>query len=88
MIDVKHTMNLENPGLFIQKQGADKHAATKRLIATEDMLEDWFCTINRTNTRELPSDLVALYEQAAATISQICAYEQKIISGEKEQHHE
>lgn len=64
---------------FITQKKADKQAAMKRRIITENMVEDWKIEINRTNTREMPLNLLRLYEEAFHTIEKILAIELQIM---------
>ena len=84
MINVRNIVNAEVERAFIQKKPTDRSAAALRLTATEQMLEDWYFAINATNTRDLPADLEALYEDAARTIIRICSCERMIVTGEEE----
>ena len=69
--------------LFIRKPTNDKNAAAIRLASTERHFEDWHNEINRTNTRGLPADLVALYDEAAVALCKILTYERDIVTGAK-----
>lgn len=64
---------------FITQKKADKQAAMKRRIITENMIEDWKIEINRTNTREMPLNLLRLYEGAFHTIEKILDIELQIM---------
>lgn len=64
---------------FITQKKADKQAAMKRRIITENMIEDWKIEINRTNTREMPLNLLRLYEEAFHTIEKILSIELQIM---------
>ena len=64
---------------FITQKKADKQAAMKRRIITENMVEDWKIEINRTNTREMPLNLLRLYEEAFHTIEKILAIELQLM---------
>lgn len=68
---------------FIKQQGPDKQAAIKRRVATEEMLSIWDREINVTNTREIPLDLLKLYEEAYTTINEILEFELQLILGGK-----
>lgn len=80
-INVREVLGVLNEPLFIRKNGPDKLEAAKRLAITEHNFESWFNEINATNTRELPSELVALYETAAYTLCKILTLEKKIATG-------
>lgn len=64
---------------FVTQKKADKQAAMKRRIITENMVEDWKIEINRTNTREMPLNLLRLYEEAFHTIEKILDIELQIM---------
>lgn len=81
MINLREELNIVEP-IFITKKGPDKKAAAERLAATREMFEDWHAAINKTNTREMPSELLALYENAATTLCKILDREGRIVTGE------
>lgn len=64
---------------FIAQKEPDRQAAMKRRIATEDMLSDWKYAINSTNTRELPLNLLRMYEEAYRVLNKILDAEMDII---------
>lgn len=68
---------------FIPKQHSDKHAAAKRYAVVEETLIDWYEQVNRTNTRELPEDLVELYNDACRVMLKIKQREEEIILGRR-----
>lgn len=80
-INVRELLGVMNEPLFIKAVGPDKLEAAKRQAITEHFFEDWFTAINATNTRQLPSGLVALYDKAACTLCEILAMEKKIATG-------
>ena len=67
--------------LFFRPVGPDKNEAAKRLAATEQMFQEWHGRINATNTRQLPADLVDLYEEATITLFRILSFEKDIVTG-------
>ena len=69
--------------LFIRKAPNDKSAAAVRLASTESHFEAWHSEINRTNTRGLPAELIALYDEAAVAMCKILTYERDIVTGAK-----
>ena len=69
--------------LFIRKAPNDKSAAAVRLASTEAHFEAWHSEINRTNTRGLPAELIALYDEAAVAMCKILTYERDIVTGAK-----
>ena len=79
MIDVKSEMGIIEP-IFIKQQGPSKVEAAKRLAVTYKHFEDWHAEINTVNTREMPGELIALYEAAALDLCKILAYEKEILS--------
>ena len=83
MINVRDILGVEEkrPPLFFRPVGPDKHEAAKRLAVTEKFFEDWHGRINETNTRQLPADLVDLYEDATITLCRVLQMEKQIVSG-------
>lgn len=79
--DVKPASVTTPNRLFMPKQGADKQAAMKRYAAVESVLYDWHAIVNQTNYRELPEDLIDLYETACRTMLKIQAREKNIVMG-------
>lgn len=82
-INVRDILGVEprhNP-LFFKPVGPDKGEAAKRLAITEQSFEAWYNAINATNTRQVPSDLKELYEEATITLCRILAYEKDIVLG-------
>lgn len=79
MIDVKKELGVVEP-LFIKHKGADKFAAAERLAVTERMFEQWHNEINRTNTCNMPTKLVAEYENACVALCKILKYEKEILN--------
>ena len=82
-INVREILGVEErrPALFIKETGPDKIEAAKRLAITEKNFEDWHRAINSTNTRQLPADLVDLYEEAALILCRILTFERNIATG-------
>lgn len=80
-LNVREVLGVLNEPMFIKKSPPDKLEAAKRLAITEKNFETWFSQINETNTRELPSELVALYDNAAYTLCRILMVEKKIATG-------
>lgn len=64
---------------FINEQPVDKMAAAQRFISTEKMFEEWHAVINRTNTRELPKELIDEYNNAALSLCKILTYEKRLM---------
>lgn len=79
--NIREILGVMNEPLFIKAVGPDKLEAAKRQAITEHFFEDWYNAINATNTRQLPSGLVALYESAAYTLCKILTMEKKIATG-------
>jgi len=82
-INVRDILGVQErrPALFFRPVGPDKAEAAKRLAVTEKFFEDWHGRINETNTRQLPADLVDLYEEATITLCRILTYEKEIVNG-------
>lgn len=82
-INVREVLGIEErrAPLFIKAVGPDKLEAAKRLAITEKNFEDWYNAINATNTRQMPVDLVDLYEEATITLCRILAFEKNIATG-------
>ena len=82
-INVRDILGIEErrPNMFIKASGPDKLEAAKRLAITEKNFEEWYNLINATNTRQLPTDLVDLYEEAALVLCRILAFEKRIATG-------
>lgn len=80
IINVREILGVKEPEprLFIKPVGPDRLEAAKRLAITEKAFEDWHVSINATNTRQLPSDLIELYDDAAYTLCKILDYERQI----------
>ena len=79
-INVREILGVkENNPLFIRAAGPDKHAAAERLASTEKHFEEWHSEINRTNTRGLPPELIALYDEATEALCKILTYEKWLI---------
>ena len=84
MIDVKEILGVvevDSP-LFIKKKVPDKGAAAMRLAVTERMFEQWHADINRTDTREMPEELVAVYDEAAKALCKVLMQEKEILNME------
>ena len=80
-INVRELLGVMAEPMFIKAVGPDRLEAAKRQAITEKCFEEWFNLINSTNTRQLPSELLALYDKAAYTICQILTVEKKIATG-------
>lgn len=65
--------------LFIKPAGPDKPAAAMRYAETEKHFEEWHSAIKKTNTRGLPPELIALYDEAAEALCKILTYEKGLI---------
>ena len=83
VINVREILGVEErrDPLFIKSVGPDKNEAAKRLAATEEIFQEWHNRINATNTRQLPADLVYLYEEATITLCRILSFEKDIVTG-------
>ena len=81
-INVKEILGVveTRPSLFFRAVGPDKQEAAKRYAETEKFFEDWHRSINQTNTRSLPADLVGLYDDVAVTLCRILSYEKNIVT--------
>ena len=80
-INVREILGVkENSPLFIKASGPDKLAAAERLASTEKHFEEWHAAINRTNTRELPPDLIRCYDEAAYALCKILKYEKELVT--------
>lgn len=78
-IDVRKEMGVVDP-LFIKKKCPDKMAAAERLASTEKHFEEWHAEINRTNTREIPTQLIAAYEEATVALCKVLMIEKEIVN--------
>lgn len=81
MIDVRKELGIVDP-IFIQKQGPDQLAAAERLAVTRKAFEAWHAAINRTNTREMPTELIAEYEKACMAMCKILMKEKELVVAE------
>ena len=80
-INVREVLGVrQDKPLFIKASGPDKQAAATRLAETEKHFEEWYEAINRTNTRELPAELVKFYEDAAFALCMILKYEKELLT--------
>ena len=80
-IDVREILGVKNTDpLFIRPSGPDKHAAAIRLAETERHFEEWHAAINRTNTRELPAELIKYYDEAAYALCKVLTLERGIVN--------
>jgi hypothetical protein len=80
-INVREILGVkENSPLFIKAAGPDKLAAAERLATTEKHFEEWHAAINRTNTRELPPELVRYYDEAAFALCMILKLEKGLLA--------
>lgn len=78
-IDIKKELGVIEP-VFIKKKEADKFASAERLAITEKFFEQWHSDINRTNTSEMPTKLMAEYENACMCLCKILMYEKEILN--------
>lgn len=69
--------------LFIPKQGPDKYAAAKRFAILDGILSDWYFMVNNANSREMPEELLNLYDAACTTMLKIREMEQAIVLGKE-----
>ena len=71
------------PRLFIPVKGPDKRAAALRYAAVDKVMEDWYSAINsgEANARELPDELLTLYEKACDLMLEIRERERDILIG-------
>lgn len=80
-INVREILGVQNTEpLFIKPSGPDKHAAATRLAITEQHFEEWHAAINRTNTRELPAELIKYYDEAAYALCKVLTLERGIVN--------
>lgn len=70
---------------FIRPRKLNKKAAAHRYSVLQNILEEWFDEVNseRSDTRDIPSDLADMYEQASKLMIQIGLYERDIVTGNK-----
>ena len=81
MFDISEGLRLvEVEPMFIKKKEADKFASAERLAITEKMFEKWHSDINRTNTSEMPTKLIAEYENACNALCKILMMEKEIMN--------
>lgn len=80
-INVKDYMPEPKNNIFIRQRPIDTKAAAYRYSVVERILEDWFDEINseRADTRDMPADLVDLYEEACRTMLKIRMKEREIL---------
>ena len=81
--EIKQTMDqTEEPQYFdfIDRKMPDRKAASERYYLVQDILYDWHSKLNdyRCNTREMPKDLLELYDKAVGIMVQISNYERKL----------
>ena len=77
-INVAQYLRALNGPVFIKDKGPDKLEAAQRLTVTEKMFEEWHAAINRTHTSEMTTDLIVLYDEAAAALCRILMAEREI----------
>ena len=65
---------------FIFRKGPDRKAASERYYIVQDILYDWHGKLNDSNlnTREMPKDLLDMYDQASELMVRISMYERKL----------
>lgn len=79
-INVREILGADNrEPLFIKPAGPDKPAAAMRYAETEKHFEEWHTAIKQTNTRGLPPELIALYDEAAEALCKILTYEKGLV---------
>lgn len=82
-INVKEIMEgsiVEPEITFIMKKRPDRQAASNRAFLAEDLLRSWHAALNddKCNTREMPDELLKLYQEACDKISVIIGYEERL----------
>ena len=82
-INVKEIMEgsiVEPEITFIMKKRPDRQAAANRAFLAEDLLRSWHTALNdeKCNTREMPNELLQLYQEACDKISVIIGYEERL----------
>ena len=85
LLDVREYLPEIEDRVFVQKRPLNKKAAAYRYSVVECLLEEWFDEINseRSDTRDIPSDLADMYEEASKLMARIGAFERGIVTGEK-----
>lgn len=65
---------------FIMKKAPDRQAASHRAFLAEDLLRKWYDELNADScdTREMPDELLKMYQMACDTIVDIIKYEEKL----------
>ena len=65
---------------FIDRKLPDRKAASERYYLVQDILYTWHGKLNdkNCNTREMPKDLLELYDQAVGIMVKISDYERKL----------
>ena len=82
-INVKDYLPNFEENIFIKEKPINTAAASYRYSVVEKVLEEWFDEVNseRANTRDMPGDLVELYEEACRTMLKIRMRERDIVLG-------
>ena len=85
-INVRDYLPDYKENIFIKSKPVNTKAAAYRYAVVEDILEEWFDKVNseRADTREMPGDLIDLYEHACETLLKIRTKERDILLGAKE----
>lgn len=70
---------------FITHKKLNQTAAAHRFSTTDRIFKEWFDEINseKCNTRDMPADLILLYEDACEIMLEILAKEKEIVSGNR-----
>ena len=65
---------------FIMPKRPDRQAAANRAFLAEDLLRRWHSSLNdeSCNTREMPEELLKLYQEACDKISVIIGFEERL----------
>jgi len=86
LLDVREYLPKIEERIFVQKRPLNKKAAAYRYSVVERLLEEWFDEINseRSDTRDIPSDLADMYEEASKLMVKIASFERDIITGDKD----
>ena len=84
-INVRDYLPNFEENIFIKEKPLNTGAAAYRFSVVEEVLEEWFDKVNseRANTRDMPGDLIELYEDACRTMLKIRMRERDIVLGAK-----
>jgi hypothetical protein len=81
--EIKRTMEPADEPIwhgFIDRKMPDRKAARQRYEFVQDILYDWHGKLNDKdcNTREMPEELLELYDRAVGIMVKISNYEKKL----------